>query len=51
MLDTQAYSSNLKALRFKEDDVAFTLYALWRKNRRSTDLDAFVRALSRVTDR
>lgn len=50
MLDTQPYSSNLKAVRIQEEDVVFTLYAVWRKNRGNPALELFVQALTKATE-
>ena len=48
MLDTQPYADNFKILEFIEEDVAFSFYALWRKDHSSTALRQFVEALAEV---
>lgn len=46
MLDTQPYAANFTVLPFVEDDVAFSFYALWRRDRNDPLIEAFAHALA-----
>lgn len=46
MLDTQPYAANFTVLPFVEEDVAFSFYALWRRNRSDSLIVTFAHALA-----